>query len=369
LCSIREICEVIHQSNPNPSPRTRFRPGLSGNPKGRPKRPPFSSQLLDVPVNGRLADLEPKETDSPIVIIAKLLVKRAIEGDYRFLKILLDRVDGRVTEWSKMDELYRLIDEDFDAANAVRLHDSVAPEGDTIEVATHLSPSAGPDPVQASNTSYLSKSYSSINNNMDSGGQSFLAANRKADLATKVLDGKLPSDVNRVRPDASVSPTGQSTISPSPTDGCRAVDAGAPNNQSQRDHPSAVRQTPLDNKTSGEPGGVIPVSRKGELTDNAIDRRDACAAPVAPVRSSPKIEPAGPSGRSGPSDLGSTASSNGPSPSGDILTGQAVGFTDALYPKSAPCFPTRLGSVTLSDSRKQNRAERRKARKVSKSLS
>jgi hypothetical protein len=199
--------------NPNPSPSTRFRPGQSGNPKGRPSRPPFSSRLLDLLQNGRLADLEPKETDSLIDIIAKLVVKRVIEGDPRFLKILLDRLDGRTTDWSKMDELYRLADEEFEVSGSESLPFSSRTLRGPIGVAEERSPLAAPDSNQRSTTSGVDVPSTPINDVINSENGNSFPERRKGDTTSYAIDGRKPNKQDSVPTSASLSPTGQSTQS------------------------------------------------------------------------------------------------------------------------------------------------------------
>jgi hypothetical protein len=276
-------------SNPNPSPNTRFRPGQSGNPKGRPKLPPVSSRIFEMLLNGRLSDLEPKEDDTLIDVFVKLLLKLALEGEHRFVKILLDRVDGRATDWSKMDKLHQLIDQDLDARIPDGLPVSVATHGSALEIA-HI-PGSLDDPAldKGPSTSCACKSFTSIKEEMVAQNRNVFPANRKVDGTNDAIDGRIATPASRGQRGS--SPTGeQTTIQPDPMG-----------------HAGAVR-------------------------------------------------------------LQSSATSNGRSPLGDIRRGDAVGLADELNPKGSLTFPARLASLVHSPSRKQNRAERRRAQKLSKSL-
>jgi hypothetical protein len=73
--------------NYNPSPATRFKPGQSGNPSGRPKRSPITTALIEL--------LEEKAASKALA--AKWL-SEAAKGDPRFFAMLLDRVEGRVPD-------------------------------------------------------------------------------------------------------------------------------------------------------------------------------------------------------------------------------------------------------------------------------
>jgi hypothetical protein len=75
-------------ANSNPSPKTRFRKGQSGNPKGRIKLPDISEALAKI-----LAD----EKDGYTALEATLMALRAkaVKGDIRAAEALLDRAFGR----------------------------------------------------------------------------------------------------------------------------------------------------------------------------------------------------------------------------------------------------------------------------------
>jgi alkylation response protein AidB-like acyl-CoA dehydrogenase len=75
-------------ANPNPSPKTRFRKGQSGNPKGRVKLPDIRDALAKI-----LAD----EKDGYTALEATLMALRAkaVKGDIRAAEALLDRAFGR----------------------------------------------------------------------------------------------------------------------------------------------------------------------------------------------------------------------------------------------------------------------------------
>jgi hypothetical protein len=70
-------------ANPNPSPRTRFRPGNPGGP-GRPRL-----SAITVELRRQLGDEATAEA------LARLWLARVLAGDFRYLKALLDRVEGK----------------------------------------------------------------------------------------------------------------------------------------------------------------------------------------------------------------------------------------------------------------------------------
>ena len=74
----------------NPSlPEHRFKPGQSGNPKGRPKGTTLTNRLKKI-----LAEDDGKVAEA----LMKAGVKAALKGDYRFWAYIFDRVDGKVAD-------------------------------------------------------------------------------------------------------------------------------------------------------------------------------------------------------------------------------------------------------------------------------
>ena len=64
-----------------------FLPGRSGNLKGRPKGSSITARLLKILENddGKVAEA-----------IAQVIIREALKGRFRFIKEILDRVDGKV---------------------------------------------------------------------------------------------------------------------------------------------------------------------------------------------------------------------------------------------------------------------------------
>jgi hypothetical protein len=77
--------------NGQPVPNPPWKPGQSGNPKGRPKGKSITTQLrklMDEGLEGRdLADA-----------MAKAAYKAALKGDHRFWKEIIERLDGKVPD-------------------------------------------------------------------------------------------------------------------------------------------------------------------------------------------------------------------------------------------------------------------------------
>lgn len=66
----------------------RFRPGQSGNPKGRPPERPLTASLREA--------LDANDGEL-IETLARVAVDKAEGGDFRYFKEIMDRVDGKVT--------------------------------------------------------------------------------------------------------------------------------------------------------------------------------------------------------------------------------------------------------------------------------
>lgn len=64
-----------------------FRPGRSGNPAGRPKGQSLTGLLR-----------EQLDRDDNAQALVETIVRKAIEGDYQFCKLILDRTEGKVPD-------------------------------------------------------------------------------------------------------------------------------------------------------------------------------------------------------------------------------------------------------------------------------
>ncbi len=74
-----------------PPPReTRWKPGQSGNPSGLPKG---TTRITD-----RLRRLVEKNDGEVAEALCKAIVKAGLKGDHRFVKEILDRLDGPVKQ-------------------------------------------------------------------------------------------------------------------------------------------------------------------------------------------------------------------------------------------------------------------------------
>ena len=95
----------------HPNSRSNLRPWQKGdpspNPKGRPKGTSISTRLREL-VEGD----EGKVADA----IAKACIKAALRGDHRFVKEIMDRLEGKVKDKVEVDGDIRVIEQRFVAA-------------------------------------------------------------------------------------------------------------------------------------------------------------------------------------------------------------------------------------------------------------
>jgi hypothetical protein len=81
-------------ANPNPTPppeEHRWKPGQSGNPRGRPPEKPIRDALKKV--------LDEFEGDTGAIhALAKVAVKQALKGDHRFWREVRDMIDGPIRQ-------------------------------------------------------------------------------------------------------------------------------------------------------------------------------------------------------------------------------------------------------------------------------
>jgi Family of unknown function (DUF5681) len=75
-----------------PPRNTEFKPGQSGNPRGRPKRAKIFATAIEDELGARVTVTEngKRRKASKREVIAKRLVNRAAEGDFRALPLLLN---------------------------------------------------------------------------------------------------------------------------------------------------------------------------------------------------------------------------------------------------------------------------------------
>src|SRR4051794_25670331 len=83
----------------NRHPVSRFKPGQSGNPGGRPKGTSLTARL-----RFRLAQVEPGSGQSYADLLVEALVGEALKGDVQAARTILERVDGKLPDKVKVQE-------------------------------------------------------------------------------------------------------------------------------------------------------------------------------------------------------------------------------------------------------------------------
>jgi hypothetical protein len=79
------------------NPATRFKPGNRANPHGRPKGPTYSTRLRTLLQCQELAGQALPDGKTIADLLAEVMVRKALQGDYRFTREILDRTEGKVT--------------------------------------------------------------------------------------------------------------------------------------------------------------------------------------------------------------------------------------------------------------------------------
>jgi hypothetical protein len=88
-------------ANSNPSPKTRWKSGESGNPNGRPKKGQSLTDILreqakikDAKFNGEMVERK--------VALGNRMWMAALKGDVAIMKYMYDRLDGKPTQEIKV---------------------------------------------------------------------------------------------------------------------------------------------------------------------------------------------------------------------------------------------------------------------------
>ena len=79
------------QGGNRPPVEHQFKPGQSGNPNGRPRGKSITAALR------RLVQENPDGQDLEKAL-SRVIVKKALEGDHKFVTTILERLDGKVAD-------------------------------------------------------------------------------------------------------------------------------------------------------------------------------------------------------------------------------------------------------------------------------
>jgi len=82
-------------SNPNPSPLTRFVPGKSGNPSGRPKKLPITKAYESF-LESKATALQFTGDESVLEAAAKSMLQQFVMGNVKAATEVTDRIEGKL---------------------------------------------------------------------------------------------------------------------------------------------------------------------------------------------------------------------------------------------------------------------------------
>src|SRR4051812_25425473 len=81
-----------------PPMASRFRPGQSGNPRGRRKGESLTSRIADVLARETIGGRRIPGGRCVADLLAEVIVKQALKGKFPFVRAVLERIDGKVPD-------------------------------------------------------------------------------------------------------------------------------------------------------------------------------------------------------------------------------------------------------------------------------
>lgn len=102
---------------PPPPKEHRFKPGdeWRGNPGGRPTGRSVSARLRDLLQKGEINGKPIKDGKQVADLLAEVILKKSLSGDYKFVDLILNRTEGKVPDRLQVeddrDKIDTLIDE------------------------------------------------------------------------------------------------------------------------------------------------------------------------------------------------------------------------------------------------------------------
>jgi hypothetical protein len=86
-----------------PPPEHRFKPGQSGNPKGRPKGSTLTEKLR------RILDVQVTDGVTREDVMHEQAIKKALKGDHKFYTTVCERLYGKVKDSGELDAVLKVI--------------------------------------------------------------------------------------------------------------------------------------------------------------------------------------------------------------------------------------------------------------------
>lgn len=83
---------------PFPNPDTQFKPGNRANPGGRPRGRSLTARLRDLLEKGEINGKPIRGGKQVADLVVETIAKHALAGDLGFMKLLVERADGRLSD-------------------------------------------------------------------------------------------------------------------------------------------------------------------------------------------------------------------------------------------------------------------------------
>jgi Family of unknown function (DUF5681) len=88
---------------PFPNRESQFKPGQSGNPGGRRKGTSLTTLIGRLLEKDQYKNVKLEEGQKVADVLAFVIVDKALEGDYRFVEMVMNRIDGKVPNTIAID--------------------------------------------------------------------------------------------------------------------------------------------------------------------------------------------------------------------------------------------------------------------------
>jgi Family of unknown function (DUF5681) len=86
-----------------PSKEHQWKPGFCPNPGGRPKGRSITSRLRDLLDKSEIDGKPIKDGKQVADLVVDIIIRKAIDGDYRFVDLVMNRIEGKIPDTLKLD--------------------------------------------------------------------------------------------------------------------------------------------------------------------------------------------------------------------------------------------------------------------------